>query len=63
MLHILQCYIRIFHVYVSNVCIRLMLQVFYLDVVKVDVDMHVAYKYMLQAYVSGVSYVCCKCFI
>ena len=36
---------------------------FYLDVAKVDLD--VAYTYMLQAYVSSVSgvlYVCCKCF-
>jgi hypothetical protein len=41
-----------------------MLQVFYLDVTKVDLD--VAYTCMLQAYVSsvlGISYVCCKCFI
>jgi hypothetical protein len=32
-----------------------MLQVFYLDVAKVDLD--VAYKCMLRAYVSSVSYV------
>jgi hypothetical protein len=41
-----------------------MLQVFYLDVVKVDLD--IAYTYMLRAYVSSVSnvsYVYCKCFI
>ena len=41
-----------------------MLQVFYLDVAKVD--LYVAYTCMLQVYVSsvsGVSYVCCKCFI
>ena len=39
-----------------------MLQVFYLDVAKVDLDV----TCMLKAYVSsvsGVSYVCCKCFI
>jgi hypothetical protein len=38
--------------------------VFYLNVAKVDLD--VAYTCILQAYVSsvsGVSYVCCKCFI
>ena len=34
---------------------------FYLDVAKVDLD--VAYTWMLQSYVSGVSYVCCSCFI
>ena len=38
-----------------------MLQVFYLNVAKVDLD--VAYTCMLQAYVSSVSYVCCKCLI
>jgi hypothetical protein len=41
-----------------------MLQVFHLDVAKVDLD--IAYACMLQTYVSnisGVSYVCCKCFI
>jgi hypothetical protein len=43
-----------------------MLQLFHLDVAKVDVNLHVAYTYMLQAYVSsvsGVSYVCSRCFI
>ena len=34
---------------------------FYLDVAKVDMD--VAYTCMLQAYISSVSYVCCKCLI
>jgi hypothetical protein len=43
------------------ICFRHLLQVFYLGVAKVDLD--VAYTYMLQVYVSGVSYVCCKCFI
>jgi hypothetical protein len=46
------------------ICFRRMLQVFHLDVVKVNLDF--AYTCMLQAYVfsvSGVSYVCCKCFI
>ena len=41
-----------------------MLQVFYLDVAKVD--LYVAYTCMLQVYVSsisGVLYVCCKYFI
>ena len=38
-----------------------MLQVFHLDTAKVDLD--VAYTCMLQAYVSSVSYVCCKCLI
>ena len=40
-----------------------MFQVFHLDVAKVDLD--VAYTCMLQvnvSSVSGVSYVCCKCF-
>jgi hypothetical protein len=37
-----------------------MLQVFCLDVAKVDVD--VAHTCMLQAYVSGVSYVCLQVF-
>ena len=41
-----------------------MLQIFYLDVTKVDLD--VAYTCMLQAYVfkcySGVSYVCLQVF-
>jgi hypothetical protein len=55
---------------VSSVCskcfiyITCTLQVFHLDVAKVDLD--VAYTCMLQAYVSsvsGVSYTCCKCFI
>ena len=53
------------------ICFRRMLQVFYLDVTKVDlnvakVDLYVAYTCMLQVYVSsilGVSYVCCKRFI
>jgi hypothetical protein len=48
-----------FHLYQMYVT-----SVFYLDVSKVDLD--VAYICMLQAYVSsvsGVSYVCCKCFI
>jgi hypothetical protein len=38
-----------------------MLQMFYLDVAKVNLD--VAYACMLQAYVSNVSYICCKYFI
>jgi hypothetical protein len=44
------------------VCFRCMLQVFHLDVAKVDLD--VTYTCMLQVYVSSVSvvlYVCCKC--
>jgi hypothetical protein len=52
----------------SSVCpkcfICFTLQVFHLDVVKVDLD--VAYICMLQAYVSSVSgilYIGCKCFI
>jgi hypothetical protein len=56
--------------YITNVCskcfinFRRTLQVFYLDVAKVDLD--VAYTCILQAYVSsvlGISDVCCKCFI
>jgi hypothetical protein len=46
------------------ICFRRMLQVFHLNVAKVDLD--VAYTCMLQAYISSVSdvlYVCCKCFI
>ena len=52
--------------YVSSVCSKyfiyskLMLQVFYLDIAKVDAD--VAYTCMLQAYVSSVSYVCLQVF-
>jgi hypothetical protein len=51
----------------SSVCpkcfiyFRRILQVFHLDVAKVYLD--VAYTCMLQACVSCVSYVCCKCFI
>jgi hypothetical protein len=42
---------------------RRMLQLFYLDVAQVDMD--VVYTYMLQAYVSrfsGISYVCLQVF-
>jgi hypothetical protein len=52
-------YARMFQVYICYkcfICIRCMLQV----------DLDVAYKCMLRAYVSSVSdvsYVCCKCFI
>jgi hypothetical protein len=54
-----------FQVYLPNVSsiIRRMLQVFYLDVAKIDLD--VAYTCKLQVYVSSVSdvsYECCKCF-
>jgi hypothetical protein len=54
-------YTHMFQVYVPNVLsiFRCTLQVFYLDVAKVDLD--VAYTCMLLAYVSsvlGVSYVC-----
>jgi hypothetical protein len=45
-------------------CFRGMLQVFYIDVARVDRD--VAHTCMLQAYdlsVSDVSIICCKCFI
>jgi hypothetical protein len=41
-----------------------MLQVFYLDIAKLDLD--VVYTCLLQAYVSSVSrvlYICYKCFI
>ena len=51
-------------IHVCFICFRCMLQVFHRDVAKVDLD--VAYTCMLQAYVSivsGISYVCCKCFI
>jgi hypothetical protein len=44
-------------------CFRYTFQVFYLDVAKIDLS--VAYTFMLQEYVSGVSdvsYVSCKCF-
>jgi hypothetical protein len=51
-----KCMFQMFHLF----CTR-MLQVFYLDVAKVDLD--VAYTCMLQAYISSVSYVRCKGFI
>ena len=48
----------------SFICSRRTLQVFYLDIAKVDLD--VAYTCMLQAnifkYFSGVSYVCLQVF-
>jgi hypothetical protein len=53
----------VFQVYVPNVSyvfIR-MLQLFYLDIAKVGLD--VAYTCMLQAYDSSVLGVCCKYFI
>jgi hypothetical protein len=46
----------VFQVYVPNVLLY-----FQMYVARVDID--VAYTCMLQAYVSSVSYVCCKCFI
>jgi hypothetical protein len=58
------------YMYVARVCsnffiyFRRMLQLSYLDVAKVD--LYVAYISMLPAYVSsvsGVSYICCKCFM
>jgi hypothetical protein len=60
-------------------CFRLMLQMFYLDVAKLDLDVayvavniHSCFKRMFQVFhlfqmyvasVSSVSDVCCKCFI
>jgi hypothetical protein len=52
-----------FQVYVPNVSsvLDVCYKCFHLDVTKVDLDC--AYTCMLHAYVSSVSYVCCKCFI
>jgi hypothetical protein len=41
------------------ICFRRILQVFYLDVTKVDLN--AAYTSKLQVYVSSVLYVCCNC--
>ena len=54
------CWKHMFNV--ANICFecfRRMFQVFHLNVAKVDLD--VAYTCMLQAYVSSVLYICCKC--